>query len=192
MIIPLGNLDPYFTLNVSKTFLSISTKPLLSLILDFLKNHPEELVETLYWREEESTWVWRGWYFTEDQVVLILFCLYTYLKHLWKITYSMHILKFTSKIFTLNLNGYTTCNFRYHVYVILFTIKQVHHSFICILNIVAICCHHLLNRYRNKLSFYRYFASFLFLKLVFSFHFSTEYYPNVIFLCLKVFYWLLS
>lgn len=45
--IPLGNLGPYFTLNVSKTFFSMSTKPLLSLTLDFLKNHSEELVETL-------------------------------------------------------------------------------------------------------------------------------------------------
>lgn len=81
-----------------------------------------------------------GMVFHRGSVVFTLFCLCTYLKHLWKTTYPVNILKLISKIFTLNLNGYTTCNFRYHVYVILFTIKQVHHSFIGILNIVAICC----------------------------------------------------
>lgn len=88
---------------------------------------------------EGKHWVWRGWHFTEYQWSSHSLAMYLP-KTLLKNYIPVHIFKFTSKILTLNLNGYTTYNFRYHVYVILFTIKQVHHSFICILNIVAICC----------------------------------------------------
>lgn len=54
--VPLGNLDPSFTLSVSKRFFDTSTKPLLSLIPDFLSfiNHPEGLVEIIEWREKGS------------------------------------------------------------------------------------------------------------------------------------------